>query len=374
MPTGHVGIAVAGTGFGARTVLPAFRAIDGVRLVALCGGANHSKTRAIAQEYQIPQVEAEFGDICRRADVDLVAIAAPHEFHRAMVADGLGAQKNILCEKPLALTTSEIDDLVERSRAAPGLHLMNHQLRFHPAIRATRDALRAGTLGVPYQVDIAFQTDRYVAPGFERNAWWFDVQQGGGMLTAMAPHLIDLVQFWFGNSVRTVHHRAHDVLDQIELREGRRCDVKAESAFHSCLLLDGSVSVSISCTAVSFRATSLAYSIFGSEGELTFRTPNELTLGSIRDGRVEQTVLFSNRSYDTVALGSVFHHAFCLFARDLVNALQTGDSSPIADATDFCDYRYKHEVMLALRRSQIEGAAVDLLTARAMRPAEPRSP
>lgn len=354
-----LGVAVAGTGFGANTIVPAFNRIRGVHIVGVCGGTDSAKTKTVAQAHGIPKWDATFEALCESDGVDLVAIASPHEFHCDMVRVAMAKQKHILCEKPLALTSQEVDALCAMSRRSERLHLMNHQLRFHRCIREIRERMRRGDVGQPRQVHVRYRINRYVGQGFDRREWWFKSERGGGLILAMAPHLIDLVQFWLGNTFATVRGTAARMLDEVQVADGRTISVDAESAFTCAAGMTDGTEVFLSATAVSPSPMALEIEIVGSEGELLFRSPETLRLARVRGGESSFTELCredTRRSPD----GSMFQQAFQQYAAAIVEALETGNRDPIADATDFSDYGYKHRVIAALRRSIADGRPVSV--------------
>lgn len=354
-----LGIGVAGTGFGASTIVPAFRRIPDVRVVAICGGSDTAKTRAIAEAHGIPVHDLGFGAMCGLAGVDLVAIASPHEFHSEMVHRAVAEQKHVLCEKPLALTADDVETLCAWNGRSDRLHLMNHQLRYHPCIREMRDRIRNGDIGRPYQVHVRYEGNRYVGANASRREWWFRSALGGGMILAMGPHLIDLVQFWFGNLFSAVQATAAKVLESVELADGRSVAVDAESAWTCAARLTDGTAVLLSCTAVSHRPMSLEAEVHGTDGNLRFRSPGHLELVRTRPGGHHVTALCPDAVYEP-AEGTLFQHAFFRYASAIAEAIRSGSRQSVDDATDFADYAYKHRVMEAIRQSSAESRVVHM--------------
>jgi predicted dehydrogenase len=356
----EIGVAVAGTGFGARTIVPAIQSLEGARVLALSGGDDLGKTREIAQAHAVPIYDADFESLCANDAVDLVVVASPHEHHSRMVSTALSHHRHILCEKPLALTTSEMVRLVSKSREDDRLHLMDHQLRFHPPIRQLRELVRSGALGVLHHIDIRYEADRYTNPRGSRRAWWFDRSAGGGMITAMGPHLVDLIQQCFGNAVRTVFADARPVLSSILTVDAGEKRVEVESSWTAQLGLENGVLATVSCTAASFRTSLLEIGVVGSEGQLRFTSPNGLEWYRLRAGVIERDRLSSNDENAGAMPGQMFHEACRAYLEAIVRAIQTGDRSALAQATDFEDYLYKDRILNAIRMSADERTVVEI--------------
>jgi predicted dehydrogenase len=338
-----IGVAIVGTGFGARVVLPALESDCRVRVVALLGGADRARTQALAEAHGIGVWGTSFEAVCARDDVDLVAIATPHAFHYAMVREALAARKHVLCEKTLGLTLNEAEDLARWAAACPGLHLVNLQLRFHPAIRAMGQTLRAGRIGRPYEAQLLFRTDRYLFPSRAPRDWWFDPAQGGGLISAVGPHFVDLVDEWFGLDVESMHSGADRVLDSVADGAGGRLDVRAESAFSCALSLRNGPRVWLSATAVAPTPTQLEISVLGAEGELRLRAPDTAELYASRNGSAARETLYAGTGR------SVFADAFSCFAKVLVDALALENPAPPDGAVTFERYVGQHRLLDAMR-------------------------
>jgi UDP-2-acetamido-3-amino-2,3-dideoxy-glucuronate N-acetyltransferase len=81
------------------------------------------------------------------ADVDAVVIATPAETHYSIAELALDAGKDVLVEKPLTLSLSEAERLLERSSAKNAILMVGHLLEYHPAVIRLRDLIEGGELG-----------------------------------------------------------------------------------------------------------------------------------------------------------------------------------------------------------------------------------
>jgi len=106
-------IGIVGTGWG-RMHVGAFRAA-GAQVAALCG-RDLEKTRAIAAREGIAIATNDVAALCR--DVELVVVASPDALHRDHVKTALAVGRHVLCEKPLAMTLEEANDLAAAAEAS----------------------------------------------------------------------------------------------------------------------------------------------------------------------------------------------------------------------------------------------------------------
>src|SRR5215210_6298122 len=100
-PEKIINIGIIGTGFARTTQIPAFRACEGARVLALASGHRENAER-VAREFEIPFVASDWRELLAREEVDLVSIATPPATHAEMALAALAAGKGVLCEKPTA--------------------------------------------------------------------------------------------------------------------------------------------------------------------------------------------------------------------------------------------------------------------------------
>ncbi|MGC4094402.1 MAG: Gfo/Idh/MocA family oxidoreductase [Polyangiaceae bacterium] len=94
--------------------------------------------------------------------MDAVYIASPHPFHERQALAAIAANKAVLCEKPIAMTLSEAERIVQAARTA-GVFLMEaFMYRCHPLLREARELLLAGAIGeiVHVNAQFGFRVDR----------------------------------------------------------------------------------------------------------------------------------------------------------------------------------------------------------------------
>ncbi len=126
-------VGIVGTGWG-RMHIGAFRAA-GAQVVAICG-RNLDKTRGIAQREGIATATNDVAALCR--DVDIVVVASPDGMHRDHVKTALSVGRHVLCEKPLAMTLDEANDLAATAEASGRRCAVSFPYRQLPPLVALR--------------------------------------------------------------------------------------------------------------------------------------------------------------------------------------------------------------------------------------------
>ncbi|MGE5690398.1 MAG: Gfo/Idh/MocA family protein [Pseudomonadota bacterium] len=186
--------AVIGTGFVAAIHVDALRRL-GVEVKGVVGS---SPERAAAKELA-PVYESL--DAALADDVDVVHVTTPNHLHHAQVAAALDAGKHVVCEKPLATTSGETADLLERATGAGVVHCTNFNLRFYPLVQHVRTRIAEGGLGTIWNVHGGYLQDWLALP----TDWnWRLEPEKSGALRAVADigsHWLDLVEFITGRRV-----------------------------------------------------------------------------------------------------------------------------------------------------------------------------
>src|SRR5260370_20852507 len=108
-----LGIGVLGVGaMGKRQAENIRRLVPEARLIAVADVAA-DQARQVATELEIEQGFATFEAMLERKDIDCVVIATPDKFHAQAIRTAAAARKQILCEKPLALSLADAHDALE---------------------------------------------------------------------------------------------------------------------------------------------------------------------------------------------------------------------------------------------------------------------
>lgn len=199
MASPDVGVGLVGSGFIAQVHADAFSrsAVASVRAVA---SRSADRAEAFARQWDIPAWHADFRDLVERPDVDMVCVAAPNRLHRDIVVAAAQAGKHVVCEKPLARTLAEADEMITACRGA-GVKLMYaEEICFAPKYVRAKQLADEGALGEVYLVR---QAEQHYGP---HSDWFWDPEQaGGGVLMDMGCHGIEFARWVHGKpAVRSV--------------------------------------------------------------------------------------------------------------------------------------------------------------------------
>ncbi len=123
-------------------------ALKRVREATLVGGFDLSAERRA--NWERTTGSPSYGSLdamLETARPDVVIVATPPDVHVAPCLRALAAGCHVLCEKPLAQSVAEADQILDAARRADRLVAVNHEFREHPIFRAVRDAVASGRYG-----------------------------------------------------------------------------------------------------------------------------------------------------------------------------------------------------------------------------------
>ncbi len=138
--------AIVGTGFMGRVHLEAVRRLEFVEAAAIAG-RNAEAARRLGAGFSIPVIVSDYHDVLRDPAIDAVHICTPNAQHFPTAKAALEAGKHVLCEKPLATTVEEGEELVSLAERQGVRNCVCHNLRFYPMIQQMRQLRESGDLG-----------------------------------------------------------------------------------------------------------------------------------------------------------------------------------------------------------------------------------
>jgi predicted dehydrogenase len=181
--------AIFGTGFIGRVHLDAVRRLEAVDLAALAD-TNMDVARRLGAGFAIPKVAADYRAILNDPAIDAVHICTPNAQHYAMAKEALEAGKHVACEKPLATTVEEAQELVALAAQTGLRNCVCHNLRYYPMVQQLRRMREAGELGEILSVQGGYSQDWLL---YDTDWNWRIDSKVGGVSRCMA----DIGSHWF---------------------------------------------------------------------------------------------------------------------------------------------------------------------------------
>ena len=187
---------VAGCGnFAENSFLPALLLAQRSKLVSIY---SHDLKRAknFALKFGAHNSFDDF-DTFLTSDIDVVYISSVNSDHYWQVLKAAKAGKNILCERPIALNSVQIEEMIKVCKEQNVILTIDHLHRFHPLVQKAKELINNQMLGKIVSISATYNID--VSPG--DNFRFKKELSGGGVLRDLGGQMIDLLRFFGGNII-----------------------------------------------------------------------------------------------------------------------------------------------------------------------------
>ncbi|TVM18297.1 hypothetical protein DPQ33_05965 [Oceanidesulfovibrio indonesiensis] len=190
---------VGTSGFARHTFGPA---IVGSRRGELygCVGSDISRARDFAARLGAVKVHQSVDDMAEDPEIEAVWIASPNHMHKEHALAMLSEGKHVLCEKPMAVTPEDCEEMVDAAEDNGVLLSVGYHMRHHPELRRLQERFAARHFGPPVEAR-ARMFHAYPAPPPTWRAK--KATSGGWAINDIGTHLIDLLR-WFLGEAETV--------------------------------------------------------------------------------------------------------------------------------------------------------------------------
>jgi predicted dehydrogenase len=188
-----LGIGVIGCGGFGLFALQQFVQIPGVRLAGMAGTARPAALAA-ANRYGVEDA-IDVDRLLKLPSVDLVYISTPPFLHYEQARAALESGKHVICEKPLALTVAQADELVALARNRDRLLVANLMQRYNPLYDIIGQIVERRPLGpLLHGYFENYASDE----NLPQEHWFWDREKSGGIFVEHGVHFFDMLTGWLG--------------------------------------------------------------------------------------------------------------------------------------------------------------------------------
>lgn len=187
------GLGVIGCGGFGLFALQHFTQVPGVKLVGMAG-THRQAAYAAARRYGVPDI-VEVDALVGQADVDMIYIATPPFLHHQQAAAALKAGKHVICEKPLAVTVEQADELLAEADRRDLVVVANLMQRYNPLYDAMGQMIEKRILG---ELLHAYFENYACDEQLGADHWFWDRNKSGGIFIEHGVHFFDLFAGWLG--------------------------------------------------------------------------------------------------------------------------------------------------------------------------------
>lgn len=191
---------IVGSGnFTHATMLPALKnAKASMKYVVSSGGLSST---ILAKKYKIPNSSTDLPSVLEDKEVEGVVIATQHNLHAGMTIQALKAGKQVFVEKPLALNSRELDEIISAVEETGCTVSVGFNRRFSPHTNKMKELIG----NRPSQMNIIATMNAGHIPS---DGWVHDLEVGGGRIVGEACHYVDLITYLTGSKVTEVSMQA----------------------------------------------------------------------------------------------------------------------------------------------------------------------
>ncbi len=202
----RIGVGLIGTGFMGKCHAMAYGAVKAVfgdvpaiDRVALCDVDAHSAAR-LAHEFGFAKSTTNWRDLLADPAIQLISITSPNGLHREMAVAALEAGKHVWCEKPMALTLADAEEMSAAAGRFKGqATALGYGYLRNPALQHARQIIAAGGIGDVFDFRGSVDEDYMADPSLPWS-WRLTAKDAGlGALGDLTVHLVSLAQELMGD-------------------------------------------------------------------------------------------------------------------------------------------------------------------------------
>jgi predicted dehydrogenase len=205
-----IGVGLVGYKFMGRAHSNAYRQVSRFfpvdpepRMAAICG-RDEAAVSAAARQLGWESVETDYHKLVKRDDIGLVDVSTPGYLHKDVVLAALEAGKHVLCEKPLANTLPEAQEMLTAWKKAGTIAMVNFNYRRVPAVQFAKRLIDDGKLGEIRHWRAVYLQDWLLDPKAPLSWRLKKELAGSGALGDIGAHIVDLSRFLIGDVTKVV--------------------------------------------------------------------------------------------------------------------------------------------------------------------------
>ena len=177
--------------------IPALKKTEGIELVALCD-RDPEKAARVAAKFGVERAVERYDELLEAEDLDAIDICTPNYLHAPMAIAALEAEKHVLCERPLARSAKEANEMAKAAKKADRSLLCTVQHRFRPDAQLLKKFVDKGDLGEIFFAKAGWLRQR---TDWDSDEWRQQKREsGGGVVLDLGFQMLDLALWVLGGT------------------------------------------------------------------------------------------------------------------------------------------------------------------------------
>ena len=280
-----LGIGLIGSGFMGRCHVNAYNSIASIFEVSsrpvlkILADATPELASQQAKALQFEQSTEDWQELVNHPEVDVVDITAPNHLHHPIAVAALNLGKPVYCEKPLACTLVEAEEMADLAKAQQIPTLVGYNYLQNPLMKTAREIVQSGEIGEPISFRGVHAED-YMANPLSPYTTRLDASQGGGVLYDLGSHIISLARYIAG-PIQEVLGTLTTVVPERPTNSGTTREVYVDDQTHCLVRFENGCVGTLEASWMAWgRKMHLAFELTCTKGTLVFNQEqfNELRL------------------------------------------------------------------------------------------------
>lgn len=172
--------------------------VKGAELVAMCDPMVEG-LQAAREEIPVRFIYTDYRDVMKNDEIDAVIVVTPTQFHRDIVVAAARAGKHVFCEKPMASTPEECDEMIRACQENKVKLQMGFMRRYDKNFLRGKEIVDSGVIG-----DVAMLKSNTYGPS-EPKEWMYDIRKNQGPIGEVNSHDLDIVRWYAGSEPKKIY-------------------------------------------------------------------------------------------------------------------------------------------------------------------------
>lgn len=188
---------------------------------------NIERAEALAEEFG-GSVAETFEELIEDPSIDMISDCSSNENHSYFTSKALAHGKHVLCEKPIALTIEEAEQMIAAQKKSKKKLMIDHNQRFTPAHQKAREIIQQEELGkvLSFKTSFGHKGPEYWGVNKSNSTWFFKKERSKlGVLGDLGIHKVDLIHYLLDDQIEQVSafhgalHKKDESGDPIEVSD-----------------------------------------------------------------------------------------------------------------------------------------------------------
>ena len=258
-------IGIIGLGAIGQRLIKQFKEHKEVRIIAICDRLESLVTKT-AGELSDVHTYTDYQKLLEDDHVHLVYVAVPPKLHHQIVLDVIQSGKHVLCEKPLANSVEEAEEMLKAAGEANSIHAMNFPLNYEQAPTKFAELIKQDYVGKLRRLQITMHFPDW--PRLWQKNDWVGGREQGGFVLEVGVHFIQQTLKVFGN--------IKNIRSQLEFPDDSQ---KCETGIIATAELEDGTPILIEGLSQISGNEYIGFTAYGSDGVLTLDNWGELKGG-----------------------------------------------------------------------------------------------